>query len=97
MKRETYRYPSGRFSQRTAYTRTARRDRRSELNRLVLENRSEVYNLAYGLLGDPDLAVAATEDAFLGAFPALPRDSERASRQWLLEIAALLCQEYPGR
>jgi DNA-directed RNA polymerase specialized sigma24 family protein len=56
-----------------------------------------VYNLVYGILGDPDLAVAATEDTFLRALPALPEYHKKRSKQWLMEIAINVCQEYPCR
>jgi RNA polymerase sigma-70 factor (ECF subfamily) len=69
----------------------------SAFNQLVLENRNTVYNLAYGILGDPDLAAAATKDTFLRALPALPTYREKASKQWLTEIAVNVCQEYPCR
>jgi hypothetical protein len=97
MKRHTNRYQSGNSSHRHARTRVARRDRLSAFNQLVLENRSMVYNLVYGILGDPDLAVAATEDTFLRALPALPAYREKRSKQWLMETAINVCQEYPCR
>jgi hypothetical protein len=97
MKRHATCYESGHPSRRLARTRVARRDRLSVFNQLVLENRSVVYNLAYGVLGDPDLAVTATEDTFLRAFPALPEYRGKPLKQWLMRIAVTVCQEQMRR
>jgi DNA-directed RNA polymerase specialized sigma24 family protein len=56
-----------------------------------------VYNLAYGILGDPDLAVVATRETFLRALSALPAYGEKPHKQWLMETAINVCQEYPCR
>jgi hypothetical protein len=97
MKMHTNGYRSGHSSHRPARIPAARRDRLSAFNQLVLENRSMVYNVSYGILGDPDLAVTATEDTFLRALPALPKYFQKPSKQWLTEIAVNVCQEYPCR
>jgi hypothetical protein len=97
MNRYMNRYRSGNSLHRPAGARAARRDRLSALNQLVLENRSTVYNLAFGLLGDPDLAVVATGETFVRAFLALPKHREQPSKQWLMEIAVSMCQEYLRR
>jgi RNA polymerase sigma-70 factor (ECF subfamily) len=47
-----------------------------------------VYRTAQRVLGDPDLAADATQDAFVNAFAALDRfRGESSVRTWLLRIA----------
>jgi hypothetical protein len=59
----------------------------------VLENRSAVYDLAYRILGNPDLAGVATEDTFLRAFPVLARYRAESSKLWLMGMVVTVCQE----
>ena len=40
-------------------------------NRLVLEYQEMAFNLAYRMLGDPDIAADATQNAFISAYKAL--------------------------
>lgn len=75
----------------------ARRDRAYPFSQLVLENQGMVYNLAYRILGDPELAASATEDAFLRAFRAFPGRRGRAPELWITRIVVTTCQEQLGQ
>jgi RNA polymerase sigma-70 factor (ECF subfamily) len=60
---------------------------------LVQTHQEAVFRLAYLLLGDPDEAEDAAQEAFLRAFRALERfDASRPLRPWLLSIAANLAR-----
>jgi RNA polymerase sigma-70 factor (ECF subfamily) len=91
MKRDANCCAPGYPSQGRACSLAVRRDRMSALNQWLLENQSIVYNLAYRTLGDPDSAAAATERTLLKACRQRPRG--QPSVQWLLRIAATMCQE----
>ncbi len=52
-----------------------------------------VYDLAFRILGDPDLAATATEYTFLRAFRGLPKCRETSPRLWLVRMAVTVCQE----
>jgi RNA polymerase sigma-70 factor, ECF subfamily len=62
-------------------------------NRLVLENERPVYSLAYRLLGNPDDAADATQEAFLNAFRAINGFRGEAIRPWLFRIAVRCCYD----
>ena len=51
-----------------------------------------VYNLAFRILGDPDLAVAAAEHTFQQARLAFPH-CLKAPQLWLARVAVACCQE----
>jgi RNA polymerase sigma-70 factor (ECF subfamily) len=55
-------------------------------NQLVLAYQTLAYNHAYGLLGDPDSAEDATQEAFLHAFQAMSSFRGGSFRAWLLKI-----------
>ena len=60
---------------------------------LVSRREAEVYRLALRMLGNPDDAMEATQDAFLRAYRALPRfRGEAAFRTWLFGIAINVCR-----
>jgi len=63
-------------------------DRRA-LDALVSRHHGSVYAVALRVLGDPDAAADATQDAFVRALGALDRfRGEARFRTWLLRIAA---------
>ncbi len=93
MKRDATCPKSEHPSHRPARSRAVRRDRLSAFNHLILENQSMVYNLAYCIVGDPDLAAAATECTFLRAYRGVPRRRGQSPGRWLLRIAVTVCQE----
>lgn len=60
--------------------------------RLVEEHQTHVYNLCYRMLGEPEAAEDAAQEAFLRAYQNLHRyDSGRPFATWLLSIAAHYC------
>ena len=81
---------------RSAGVRIARRNRAYPFSQLVLENQGTVYNLAYRILGDPELADSATEDTFLRAFRAFRDAPERPDKLWIMRIVVTACQEQLG-
>ncbi len=59
---------------------------------LVAQYQHAVFNLAYRLLGDPQEAEDAAQEAFLRAYANLSRyDPERSFKTWLLSIASNHC------
>lgn len=59
------------------------------LDALVSRHHAAVYAVAYRVLGDPDAAADAAQDAFVRALSALAGfRSESSFRTWLLRIAA---------
>jgi RNA polymerase sigma-70 factor (ECF subfamily) len=62
-------------------------------NQLVLLYQSMVYNLAYRILGDPDAAADATQDAFLSAFKAMRKFRGGSFKAWLLRIVTNACYD----
>jgi RNA polymerase sigma-70 factor, ECF subfamily len=62
-------------------------------NRLVLEHERPVYSLTYRLLGNPDDAADATQDAFVNAYRAINGFRGEAIRPWLFRIAVRCCYD----
>jgi RNA polymerase sigma-70 factor (ECF subfamily) len=62
-------------------------------NQLVLLYQSMVYNLGYRILGDPDAAADATQDAFLSAFKAMRKFRGGSFKAWLLRIVTNACYD----
>jgi RNA polymerase sigma-70 factor (ECF subfamily) len=56
--------------------------------RLVEHYQSACYGLAWRLIGNPDLAADATQDAFVHAYDAIGRFRGGVVRSWLLRITA---------
>ena len=69
----------------------ARRGDLAAFNSLVLLYQARVYNLCYRMLGDPDEAADATQDAFLSAWRAMSRFKGEGFRTWLMRIATNGC------
>jgi len=65
----------------------------SSFNRLVMAYQQIAYNVAYRVLGNPDAAADATQDAFLRAFRALSQYSGGSFRSWLLRIVTNCCYD----
>ena len=60
--------------------------------KLVEEHQTHVYNLCYRMLGEPESAEDAAQEAFLRAYQNLHRyDQSRSFVTWLLSIAAHYC------
>jgi RNA polymerase sigma factor (sigma-70 family) len=62
-------------------------------NQLVLLYQSRAYNLAYRILGDPDAAADATQEAFLSAFRAMRRFRGGSFKAWILRIVTNACYD----
>ena len=62
-------------------------------NLLVLEYQQLAYNVAYRLVGDPDSAADATQEAFIRANQALPGFRGGAFKSWLLRIVVNGCYD----
>lgn len=62
-------------------------------NRLVELHQGPVYNLSLRLLGQPQAAEDATQEAFLSAFQAIKRFRGGSLRAWLFRIAANACYD----
>ncbi|MBN1641798.1 MAG: sigma-70 family RNA polymerase sigma factor [Anaerolineae bacterium] len=66
---------------------------RNAFNQLVVHYQDLAYNVAYRVLGDPDGAADATQDAFLSAFRAIARFRGGSFRSWLLRIVTNACYD----
>ncbi len=72
------------------------RSRRGELeafNALVVAYQRRVYNLCLRMLGSPEPAEDATQEAFISAYRAISRFRQGSFRAWLLRIAANACYD----
>lgn len=62
-------------------------------NALVQLYEGRVYNLCFRMLGDPDSAADAAQDAFLSAFRNLRGFRGGSFRSWMLRIATNACYD----
>jgi RNA polymerase sigma-70 factor (ECF subfamily) len=62
-------------------------------NRLVLAYQDRIYNQAFRMMGDPDAAQDATQDAFIAAFRKLHSYRGGSFKAWLLRIVTNLCYD----
>lgn len=62
-------------------------------NALVSAYQGIAYNVAYRVLGHPDTAADATQDALLAAYRALPSFRGGSFRAWLLRIVTNSCYD----
>ncbi len=62
-------------------------------NRLVLEYQQQVYNLAYRIMGEPDAAADATQEAFISTYRKLRTYRGGSFRAWLLRIVTNACYD----
>jgi RNA polymerase sigma factor (sigma-70 family) len=62
-------------------------------NALVLAYQSQVYNLCLRMLGSPQAAEDATQEAFIAGYRAISRFRHGSFRAWLLRIAANACYD----
>lgn len=65
----------------------------SAYNTLVLHYQNRVYNLAYRIIGEPDAAADATQEAFISAYKALRRFRGGNFRAWLMRIVTNACYD----
>jgi RNA polymerase sigma factor (sigma-70 family) len=71
----------------------AQRGDAESFNALVRLYEGRVYNLCYRMLGDPDSAADAAQDAFLSAFRNLRSFRGGSFRSWMLRIATNTCYD----
>lgn len=62
-------------------------------NRLVLHYQGMVYNVSYRIMGDPQSAEDATQEAFISAYKALNRFRGGSFKSWLMRIATNACYD----
>jgi RNA polymerase sigma-70 factor (ECF subfamily) len=62
-------------------------------NRLVLHYQQAVYNVAYRIMGEPQAAEDATQEAFISAYKALNRFRGGSFKSWLMRIATNACYD----
>ncbi len=72
---------------------SARKGDLDAFNRLVLAYQDVVYNQAYRVLGDPQLADDATQDTFIAAFNNLRKFRGGSFKAWLLRIVTNTCYD----
>lgn len=62
-------------------------------NRLVLEYQQAVYNVAYRIMGQPQAAEDATQDAFIAAFKSIRSFRGGKFKAWLMRIVTNGCYD----
>ncbi len=76
-----------------ALIRAARDGDLNSFNRLVLAYQNLVYNQAYRVLGEPQAADDATQEAFISAFRSIRSYRGGSFRAWLLRIVTNACYD----
>jgi RNA polymerase sigma-70 factor, ECF subfamily len=71
----------------------AQRGRADSFNRLVATYQDLAYNVALRLVGDPETAADATQEAFLAAFRHLDQFKGGSFKSWLLRIVTNCCYD----
>ena len=71
----------------------ARRGDLEAFNRLVLQYQTQVYNLAYRVLGEGESASDATQEAFISAWRKLGTYRGGSFKAWLLRIVTNACYD----
>lgn len=62
-------------------------------NQIVLEYQGLVYNQAYRIIGEPDSAADAAQEAFISAFKKLHTYRGGSFKSWLLRIVSNACYD----
>ena len=62
-------------------------------NRLVLHYQEAIYNVAYRIMGEPQAAEDATQEAFISAYKGLNRYRGGSFKSWLMRIATNACYD----
>jgi len=62
-------------------------------NRLVLEYQDMAFNLAYRMLGDPDTAADAAQNAFISAYRHLSSYRGGSFKSWVMRIVTNTCYD----
>jgi RNA polymerase sigma-70 factor (ECF subfamily) len=77
----------------TALIADAKRGKVDAFNELVLAYQSQVYNLAYRIMGDPASASDATQEAFIAAYQSLDRFRGGSFKSYLMRIVSNRCYD----
>ncbi len=62
-------------------------------NRLVLHYQESVYNVAYRIMGEPQMAEDVTQEAFIAAYHALNKFRGGNFKAWLMRIVTNRCYD----
>ena len=62
-------------------------------NRLVLHYQQMVFNVAYRIMGEPQSAEDATQEAFISAYKSLNRFRGGNFKSWLMRIVTNACYD----
>lgn len=76
-----------------ALIRAAQRGDLNAFNELVLTFQSQVYNLAYRIMGDQDSAADATQETFVSAYRGLGHYRGGSFKAWLMRIVTNACYD----
>lgn len=76
-----------------ALIRAAQRGDVASFNQLVLAYQSQVYNVAYRIMGDEAAAADATQEAFLSAFAHIKDYRGGSFKSWLLRTVTNACYD----
>lgn len=71
----------------------AQRGNLDAFNELVLRLQTQVYNVAYRIMGDEDSAADATQEAFIAAYRAIGSYRGGSFRAWLMRIVTNACYD----
>lgn len=71
--------------------RAAQKGDLNAFNHLVFEYQEMAFNLAYRMLGDPDIAADATQNAFISAYKALGGYRGGSFKSWVMRIVSNAC------
>src|SRR5581483_8927030 len=71
----------------------AQRGNVSSFNTLILHYQTSAYNLAYRLIGEPEAAADATQEAFISAYAHLMQFRGGSFKSWLMRIVTNTCYD----
>jgi RNA polymerase sigma-70 factor (ECF subfamily) len=76
-----------------ALIKEAQRGNVESFNSLVLHYQVSVFNLAYRLIGEPDTAADATQEAFISAYGHISQFRGGSFKSWLMRIVTNSCYD----
>lgn len=76
-----------------ALIQAARQGELEAFNQLVLHYQRPAFNVALRIMGEPESAADATQEAFISAFKALGRYRGGSFRAWLMRIVTNACYD----
>ncbi|MBE2198386.1 MAG: sigma-70 family RNA polymerase sigma factor [Anaerolinea sp.] len=81
------------FMDEAALVRQARKGDVPAFNRLVLHYQQLAYNVAYRIMGQPQMAEDITQESFIAAYQSLNRFRDGNFKSWLLRIVTNRCYD----